>query len=148
MRFYSASVAVLTALSSLKGANAQSPWNCNEEYTFKPTPGKFFVHYVSIRDSVLLQPYISICLPNAEFNGFETAHGFECGCTGHARQLSPKQTKLDYYLEVFNGHGCDSTAKDLENGYLEYNGKKVMMNDGGSDCGPRDGGISCQFDLP
>lgn len=53
-------------------------------------------------------------------------------------------------LIVANGEGgCDDDPKfgDLEGAYLKYNGLKIDLMNGGSHCGPRDRGISCEFDL-
>lgn len=53
-------------------------------------------------------------------------------------------------LIVANGiGGCDKDPQfgDLEGAYLQYNGLKIDLMNGGSRCGPRNRGISCEFDL-
>ena len=56
-------------------------------------------------------------------------------------------------LIVANGEGgCDNPdgkAKfgDLEGAYLQYNGLKIDLMNGGEYCGPRSYGVSCEFDL-
>ena len=57
-------------------------------------------------------------------------------------------------LEVSNGEGgCevsdDHEFGDLTGAYLDYNGRMIDLNVGGGtdECGPRNHGISCQFDL-
>lgn len=56
------------------------------------------------------------------------------------------ETSLDYPLVVANGNGCNPKSSNLDNAYMVYHGQHRSLAGDDSDCGPRDHGITCQFD--
>ncbi|KAF2252852.1 hypothetical protein BU26DRAFT_547499 [Trematosphaeria pertusa] len=142
--------AILVATTAFLTAPAVALFDCNaDQHAFPVTPGKFVVHYTSIRDSNYDDDaWIRICKPNAQ-NKWDNVHplGTQCGA-GHPVTFSTSQTSLNHAFKVTNGNGCDWFSSNLDDAAMDYNGQhRDLGADPAAGCGKRDHGISCEFDL-
>ncbi|KAI0024909.1 hypothetical protein F4780DRAFT_723517 [Xylariomycetidae sp. FL0641] len=129
-------------------AGSQALFECNsDQHAFPPTEGTFVVHYTSTRDTNLDgEPWIRICLPDGE--SWTETPPLETPCDDATSTFYADQTGLYHILEVTNGNGCDTAATDLTGASLVYNDVTIdLQNAGSGECGDRDHGISCQFQL-
>ncbi|KAI1737856.1 hypothetical protein F4680DRAFT_450530 [Xylaria scruposa] len=55
-------------------------------------------------------------------------------------------TGLNDDLVVTNGDGCDTDASGLSGASIAYGDQVINFASSGGACGPRDHGITCQFD--
>ena len=157
---------LFTILPVFAATGANALFDCqSDQHAFDPTTGKFVVHYTSIRDTeydgepwvrqnLLNQEYkiiiltiikIRICKPSG--NGWEEVDPLTMDCVYDSYTFKTERTGLRNPLIVFNGNGCDSDSSNLDDASIRYGDQDVSLDGSDDNCGSRDHGISCQFDL-
>ncbi|KAL4942772.1 hypothetical protein BDV06DRAFT_235210 [Aspergillus oleicola] len=135
----------LTAAAT--GANALFDCQSNQ-HAFPPTTGKFVVHYTSIRDTEIDgEPWIRICHPSGNGWSQEEPLTMDCANENDEYNFGTGDTGLRNTLTVINGNGCDDGSSNLNGGSLKYGGQTRSLKGDDDNCGDRDHGISCEFDL-
>ncbi|KAF8209874.1 hypothetical protein K438DRAFT_1960096 [Mycena galopus ATCC 62051] len=148
MHFLTASIAA--SLLLFAGQSWADLFDCNsDQNAFPPTPGKFVVHYTSVRDSQTGdgKPWVRVCRP-ANTGGWDQAGVLECNCDASQTSFGVGDTGLKHTLTVVDGNGCNKHSSNLDGASINYNGQEATLQSPSDDmCGPRDHGISCQFTL-
>ncbi|KAI0544052.1 hypothetical protein F4679DRAFT_577154 [Xylaria curta] len=141
-------ISIAMAAVALYAGTATAIWDCRtDQHVYDPTEGKFVVHYTSIRDTEYNgQPWIRVCLP--EISGdWNQLDPFQTPCASNpATIISKAKTGLNDDLVVTNGDGCDTDASGLSGASIAYGDQVINLASSGGACGPRDHGITCQFD--
>ncbi|KAJ7478495.1 hypothetical protein FB451DRAFT_1172827 [Mycena latifolia] len=139
---------VAAGLLLFAGQSSADLFDCNsDQHAFPPTPGKFVVHYTSIRDTETGKPWVRVCRP-ANAGDWDQSGVLESNCDAKQTSFGTGATGLKHTLTVIDGNGCNSDSSNLDDAIIEYNGQEATLQsprDGM--CGPRDHGISCQFTL-
>ncbi|KAJ7149792.1 hypothetical protein C8R43DRAFT_1236371 [Mycena crocata] len=138
----------VAALFLFAGQSSADLFDCNnDQHAFPPAPGKFVVHYTSVRDSATGKPWVRVCRP-ANSGDWDQSGVLESNCAASSKTFSAGDTGLRSDLTVTDGNGCNSDSSNLDGAIIEYNGQQATLQDPADDmCGPRDHGISCQFTL-
>ncbi|KAJ7280589.1 hypothetical protein C8J57DRAFT_1563446 [Mycena rebaudengoi] len=128
--------------------SAADLFDCNsDQNAFPPTPGKFVVHYTSIRDTETGKPWVRVCRP-ANDGDWDQAGVLESNCDASQTSFGTGDTGLKHTLTVIDGNGCNSDSTNLDGASIKYNGQEaILQSPADGMCGPRDHGISCQFIL-
>ncbi|KAE9572127.1 hypothetical protein CGCF415_v011024 [Colletotrichum fructicola] len=151
MHFATLTKTVLAGIA-LHAGTATAIFECNaDQHAFEPTKDKFVVHYTSIRDSNYDdgQPWVRICKPKGDLSGWNNVGPLKTPCKSDpATHLSTKQTGLRNELIVTNGEGCDSgSGHGLNGASMVYNDQVAVLEGSNGRCGPRDHGVTCEFNL-
>ncbi|KAK7045111.1 hypothetical protein R3P38DRAFT_2882636 [Favolaschia claudopus] len=146
MQFSTSLNLVLATLLVFATGSSADLFNCNDDqHAFPPTPGKFVVHYTSVRDSNTGKPWVRVCRPANEGN-WDQSGVLETNCDQKQTKFGTGETKLKHALAVTDGNGCNSGASNLQGASIHYNGQHVNLQDPAKGkCGKRSHGISCQF---
>ncbi|KAJ7731975.1 hypothetical protein B0H16DRAFT_1023377 [Mycena metata] len=138
----------LTTALLLFVSQSSALFNCNDDQNaFPPTPGKFVVHYTSIRDTSTGKPWVRVCRPAANGN-WDQSGVLESDCSAKQTTHDKQATGLKQALTVIDGNGCNSDSSNLDGAIIEYGSQNaVLQAPVKGQCGPRNHGISCQFNL-
>ncbi|KAG9256312.1 uncharacterized protein F5Z01DRAFT_698229 [Emericellopsis atlantica] len=131
----------------LFSGSATALFNCNDnQNAFPPTPGKFAVHYTSVRDTNTGKPWIRICTPSS-VGDWDQSGVLELDCAAESNTFGTDQTGLNANFVVVNGNGCNSDSTNLSGASMSYDGEEYDLQNAGSECGDRDHGITCEWDV-
>ncbi|KAL3470044.1 hypothetical protein BJX99DRAFT_267690 [Aspergillus californicus] len=137
----------LTAAIIAAATGANAIFDCeSDQHAFPPTAGKFAVHYTSIRDTELNgEPWIRICKPSG--SGWTQVDPLSMDCTRDSYTFGTGDTSLRSSFNVVNGNGCNDDSSNLDGGSMTYGSQTRSLEGDDDNCGDRDHGITCEFDL-
>lgn len=94
---------------------------------------------------ILTNIKIRICKPSGD--GWTQVEPIPMDCTYNHYTFNAAWTGLRNSITIYNGNGCDSDSSNLDDASIVYGDQDVSLDGSSENCGPRDHGISCQFDL-
>ncbi|KAL4969882.1 uncharacterized protein BDV14DRAFT_195414 [Aspergillus stella-maris] len=120
----------------------------SNQHAFPPTNGKFVVHYTSIRDTEIDgKPWIRICHPSGNGWSQEAPLTMDCAASNDQYTFGTGDTGLKTSFTVVNGNGCEDGSSNLNGAQMKYGSQVVSLEGSSDNCGDRDHGISCEFNL-
>ncbi|KAI6780869.1 uncharacterized protein J7T54_007349 [Emericellopsis cladophorae] len=127
MHFTILKTSAVAAGMPLFSGSATTLFNCNDnQNAFPPTPGKFAIR---------------IYTPSSA-GDWDQSGVLEVDCAAESTTFGTDQTGLSANFVVVNGNGCSSDSTNLSGASMSYGGEEHDLQNVGSECGPRDHGIT------